>query len=86
MHEGRVKWFSPEKGYGFILIEPDTEVFVHHTEIDGDGFRMLHAGERVQFELVDSKRGWQARKVRRLGFDGVAKLEPDTQPPAARSG
>jgi len=86
MHKGRVKWFSPEKGYGFILTDPDTEVFVHHTQIECDGFCMLHAGEHVEFELVDTSRGWQARHVRRLGFDRPADSEPDTQPPAARSG
>jgi CspA family cold shock protein len=70
MTKGMVKWFSPEKGYGFIVMEPDTEVFVHHTAIVGDGFRILHADEEVEFELIDTDRGYQARNVRRLGPNG----------------
>ena len=86
MQTGRVKWFSPEKGYGFILMDPDKEVFVHHTAIDGDGFRMLHTGELVEFEVVDTPRGYQARAVRRLGFSNPGETTPDSQPPAATSG
>jgi CspA family cold shock protein len=68
MYRGRVKWFSPEKGFGFIELDPDKEVFVHHTAITGDGFHMLHAGEAVEFDLIDTPRGFQARNVRRLGL------------------
>ncbi len=77
MRRGTVKWFSPELGYGFILIEQDVEVFVHHSDISSDGFRMLHDGEEVEFELHDGQRGFQARNVQRL------QSEPDPPSPDA---
>ncbi|MCB8967131.1 MAG: cold shock domain-containing protein [Chloroflexota bacterium] len=61
---GIVKWFSRLKGYGFI--NPDDseqEVFVHYTAIDGDGYRNLYEGDRVEFELVDKGKGPQAKNV-----------------------
>ncbi|MFQ5399045.1 MAG: cold shock domain-containing protein [Anaerolineae bacterium] len=61
---GIVKWFSRLKGYGFI--NPDgggQEVFVHYSAIDGEGYRNLYEGDRVEYELVDLGRGPQARKV-----------------------
>ena len=88
MTRGLVKWFSPEKGYGFIVIEPDTEVFVHHSQILGDGFRILHAEESVEFDLVDTSRGYQAKNVRRLDPGGPVRTDNsednfiEQQPPA----
>lgn len=61
---GIVKWFSRLKGYGFI--NPDDggqEVFVHYSAIDGDGYRNLYEGDRVEFDLVDQGRGPQAQNV-----------------------
>lgn len=61
---GLVKWFSRLKGYGFI--NPDDggqEVFVHYSAIEGDGYRNLYEGDRVDFELVDKGRGPQAQAV-----------------------
>ncbi|HDS30415.1 MAG TPA: cold shock domain-containing protein [Firmicutes bacterium] len=72
MRRGRVKWFSPELGYGFILIEEDVEVFVHHSDIDLEGFRMLHDGEEVEFEMIETQRGFQAKKVMRIKPDSVS--------------
>jgi len=63
---GMVKWFSPEKGFGFILLDDGTEVFVHYTSIVGDGFRILHAEEIVEFEIADTIHGKQAKNVRRV--------------------
>jgi len=60
---GIVKWFDPKKGYGFITMQDGQEVFVHYTAIPGEGFRTLQKGEQVQFELVISKKGPQARNV-----------------------
>ena len=77
MLSGRVKWFSPEKGFGFILLEDDTEVFVHYTSIIGDGFRILHAEEPVEFEIVDTIHGRQAKNVRRVNQSG--EVEDSTQ-------
>jgi cold shock protein len=73
MTRGKVKWFSPERGYGFIQSESDQEVFVHHSEILGDGFRLLNEGEEVEFELHDTMRGYHAKNVRRVSKrEGVA--------------
>ena len=71
---GKVKWFDPKKGYGFIVGPAEQDVFVHYSQIQGDGFRSLKDGENVEYELVQGDKGWQARTVARL--DGVT---PDGQ-------
>ncbi len=61
---GIVKWFSRMKGYGFILPDQgEKEVFVHYSAIDGDGYRNLLEGDRVEFDLVDRGKGPQAQRV-----------------------
>ena len=65
MATGTVKWFSPNKGYGFITMEDGQEVFVHYSAIDGNGFRSLEQGERVQFEVSNGPKGLQAANVMR---------------------
>jgi cold shock protein len=62
---GTVKWFSPKKGYGFITMEDGQEVFVHYSAIDGNGFRSLEQGEKVQFDVLQGPKGLQASKVSR---------------------
>ncbi len=66
MPQGTVKWFSPEKGYGFISRDDGDDVFVHHTGITGEGFRSLDEGQRVEFEITDGKKGLQAVNVSKL--------------------
>ena len=63
MYQGKVKWFSNEKGYGFIEAEDGEDVFVHFTGIIGDGFKTLDEGESVSFEITDGNRGPQAANV-----------------------
>jgi CspA family cold shock protein len=63
---GRVKWFSAEKGYGFLEREDGGDVFVHYSAINGEGFRTLNEGERVEFDVVEGDRGPQAANVVRL--------------------
>lgn len=61
---GIVKWFSRLKGYGFIQTEEsDQEVFVHYSAIEGEGYRNLYEGDKVQYEEVDLGKGPQARNV-----------------------
>ena len=60
---GRVKWFSDQKGYGFIARDDDADVFVHHSAIKMDGFRTLRQGEDVVYELKDGTKGPQAVNV-----------------------
>jgi CspA family cold shock protein len=71
---GQVKWFDPKKGYGFILGPDGQDVFVHYSQIQGDGFRSLRDGEDVDYELVEGDKGWQARTVTRVSPAPV----PDT--------
>ncbi len=66
MPRGQVKWFNENKGYGFIKQEDGTEVFVHYTSIDGDGFRTLAEGDDVEYEVVDTDKGLQASNVKPL--------------------
>lgn len=63
MHQGTVKWFNAEKGYGFIESANGEDVFVHFTGIQGEGFRTLQEGKIVSFEVIDGNRGPQASNV-----------------------
>jgi len=63
MPQGTVKWFDNRKGYGFIGTEDGNDIFVHHTEIQGDGFRSLEEGDRVEFQIKQGPKGDQAAKV-----------------------
>lgn len=62
---GQVKWFDPKKGFGFIVGPQGQDVFVHYTQIQGEGFRSLKDGETVDYELIQGDKGWQARAVTR---------------------
>jgi len=66
MTEGTVKWFNDSKGFGFIEQPGGKDVFVHHTAIQGEGFKSLQEGDAVQFEVVEGPKGPQAANVRRL--------------------
>lgn len=66
MKTGVVKWFNAEKGFGFISVEGEKDVFVHFSAIEGDGFKNLEEGQNVKFEVVDGERGPQAAKVVKL--------------------
>lgn len=63
---GTVKWFNNSKGYGFIAREGGSDVFVHYSAIQGDGFRSLAEGDRVEFSIEQSPKGMQASGVVKL--------------------
>ena len=64
MKNGIVKWFNAEKGFGFISVEGDDDVFVHFSAIEKEGYKTLEEGQEVQFEVVDGAKGPQAANVR----------------------
>lgn len=64
--KGNVKWFNAEKGYGFITDETGSDVFVHYSAIEGEGFKSLDEGQEVEFDVIDGERGPQAANVVRL--------------------
>lgn len=64
--KGTVKWFSNQRGYGFILDETGNNVFVHFSGIEGDGFKSLEEGVAVEFEVVEGAKGPQATHVTRV--------------------
>ena len=63
MAKGTVKWFSNQKGYGFIASESGSDVFVHHSVIQGDGYKSLEEGQQVEFEVQQGPKGEQATNV-----------------------
>ena len=66
MAQGTVKWFSNEKGYGFISQTEGEDVFVHFSAIETDGYKSLQEGQAVEFEVTDGPKGKQAANVRLL--------------------
>jgi len=64
MPNGTVKWFSAEKGFGFISRDDGDDVFVHFSAIEGGGYRNLEEGQAVEFEVTDGPKGLQASNVR----------------------
>lgn len=66
MAKGKVKWFSNQKGYGFITTESGTDIFVHHSSIQGEGYKTLEEGQEVEFEIEKTPKGEQAVKVTKI--------------------
>lgn len=66
MVQGTVKWFNASKGYGFITPESGEDVFVHHSVIQGEGYKTLDEGQQVEFEIQQGPKGEQATNVVKL--------------------
>ena len=64
--QGTVKFFNTEKGYGFITQDGGTDLFVHHTNIAGTGFKELHEGQKVEFDVGPGRKGDEAQNVRAI--------------------
>lgn len=75
---GTVKWFSQEKGYGFLQREGGADVFVHYSAIDGSGFKVLYEGEEVEFDIIEEAKGPKAANV--------VRLNPPAEPPRGGGG
>ena len=56
-YTGTVKWFDPQKGYGFVKTEDERELFIHYSEIQGDGYKTLEEGQPVEFDISEGKKG-----------------------------
>lgn len=67
MATGTVKWFNPEKGFGFIAQEGGPDVFVHFSAIEGSGYRNLEENDQVEFEITSGPKGPNASNVRKIG-------------------
>ncbi len=65
MPTGTVKWFNPDKGFGFIRQDTGEDVFVHFSSIAGDGFKSLEQGQAVSFEITEGRKGPQASNVQK---------------------
>ena len=63
MAQGTVKWFNDKKGFGFIIADEGKDVFVHHSAIEGEGYKSLKEGQPVQYEAETSAKGMKATKV-----------------------
>ncbi|AMW99193.1 cold-shock protein [Rummeliibacillus stabekisii] len=66
MTQGTVKWFNSEKGFGFIEVEGGADVFAHFSAIQGDGYKSLDEGQKVEFEVEEGQRGPQATNIVKL--------------------
>lgn len=66
METGTVKWFNSSKGYGFITREKGEDLFVHYNAIEGEGYKSLDEGDKVQFEVGQGQKGLQATKVSKI--------------------
>ncbi len=66
MATGKVKWFNDQKGFGFISSDQGRDIFVHHSVIEGQGFKTLQDGESVEYEAEDGPKGMKATRVKRL--------------------
>ena len=66
MPKGKVKWFNNKKGYGFITADSGTDIFLHHSAIQGDGFKTIEEGQEVEFEIAQGPKGEQAVNIVKL--------------------
>jgi CspA family cold shock protein len=72
MSDGKVKWFNPRKGYGFIATSDGRDIFVHYSSISGDGYKTLVEGDPVTFDIVEGEKGLRAENV-------AAKSAPESE-------
>ena len=66
MPKGKVKWFNESRGYGFIELEEGGDVLVHYSSISGDGFKTLHEGDEVEFDVIEDAKGPKATNVTKV--------------------
>ncbi|MEM9083769.1 MAG: cold shock domain-containing protein [Planctomycetota bacterium] len=80
--EGEVKWFDQKKGFGFIIGPEGQDIFIHYTQIEGEGYRVLTDGAKVRYDAELSDKGWHASRVERLDPEvRVRSVQPGTRNP-----
>jgi CspA family cold shock protein len=77
--EGDVKWFDPRKGFGFIVGPDGQDIFVHYSVIEGDGFRVLKDGARVEYDAEQTDKGWKALRVIRAAEPEITVVKQQHQ-------
>jgi CspA family cold shock protein len=77
MTKGIVKWFDPQKGFGFLVNEDGMDVFVHYSEINKEGFRCLRTGQQVEYNQIKTGKGLQGKGVQVVGNES---LDPEAEP------
>jgi CspA family cold shock protein len=77
MTMGTVKWFDPQKGFGFIISPSGCDVFVHYSGIDGQGFRCLRNGQAVEYQEIQTEKGLQGKQVKPLSPNPSDAKETD---------
>lgn len=77
MAKGVVKWFDPQKGFGFLLNEDSTDVFVHYSQIEKKGFRCLQTGQEVEYNEIETDKGLQGKAVKILAEIDDLELEAE---------
>ena len=78
MSDGKVKWFNPRKGYGFIATQDGRDIFVHYSSISGDGYKTLNEGDPVTFDVVEGDKGLRAENV--VAQTAAAESTPESTP------
>jgi len=86
MPTGNVKWFDSKKGFGFIISPEGKDVFVHFSSIEGDGFRSLKDGEKVDYEQIQGEKGLLAQHVRRITAAATTAVAKAASASATTSG
>lgn len=81
--DGVVKWFDPRKGFGFLVGPEGQDIFVHFSVIEGDGFKVLRDGSRINYDASNSDKGWKATRVRRAPV--ITVVETQAQPAVPKS-
>lgn len=80
---GNVKWFDVKKGFGFIVGPEGQDVFIHYSQIQTEGFRLLKDGEEVEYELLETGKGFQAQNIQRVNPPADTRPAPRFNKPEA---